>query len=253
MRQSESRHSIPRLLADVYLAQRQGAKGLSVWPLLRTGRFMAGAQTPVTTLSQALEDGFVSVDEIPRGRGMSDIHLHNRASDAVLVVHSEELPGGRGTLLVDVSVLIPPSRGLLVAAHSTSAWLALDALRGSFQCVEGQIGFAAAIDDEIVGVELMADPGLFARSFSSLLRPYLADALSVDRGGVSPMALDPLFNAPEEFLEALADARVTRRAGPTRGWGRPLRIAGGRISGCALEAGELIHLSAFPLEVAWAA
>lgn len=139
----------------------------------------------------------------------------------------------------------------------------------SFHTLDGQVGFVAAIEDEIVGLELLASPDLFAASFARLASGYVLDA--VDRAAlrgahesaaarhgapVDPDALrdhegeaDPVvpkprwYDAPEPFLAALARARCERR--PSRGLGDDLRLEGRGVSGCALDWHGLIHLSAF--------
>jgi hypothetical protein len=61
------------------------------------------------------------------------------------------------------------------------------------------------------------------------------------RGAPPPAAR---FDAPEPFLAALAAARP--ESGPSLGLGTDLRIENERIHACALVAGEVVHLTAFP-------
>lgn len=122
----------------------------------------------------------------------------------------------------------------------------LDEIGRAFQCVDGQVGFVAAIGDEIEGLELVGDPGVFARVFQSLLKAYAIDA--VDAAWLrdeSPDEAAHRFDTPESFLQTLAQAPVT--AGPSLGVGQDLRVEGESVSGCALECdGEIVHMTAFP-------
>jgi len=52
------------------------------------------------------------------------------------------------------------------------------------------------------------------------------------------------FDAPEPFLLALAGARA--EASASLGLGTDLRIEDDRVSACALVAGDVVHLTAFP-------
>jgi hypothetical protein len=164
----------------------------------------------------------------------------------VLIIFSEELHAESGALIADASVLLPPASELKIGVHPAGR---VRALRRAFSLVESQIGFIAAIGSEVVGLEVMADLEVFARSFDTLLRPY---ALEADAARGKPDAvLDPLFDSPERFLAALGQSHAVES--PTAGLGRGLRLVGPGLAGCALEAGEIVHLAAFPLEVAWAA
>ena len=147
-----------------------------------------------------------------------------------------------------------------VATRSTD----LRELEQAFHPLPGQVGFAAAIGDEIVGLEVIGRPEVFARAFRALLGGYLIDAVDAAflRGQSagrrpaerrSPSGLGELdapaaplregFDAPEPFLEALAEAQVT--ASPSLDLGEDLRIEGARVRGCALACREVVHLTAF--------
>ena len=148
-------------------------------------------------------------------------------------------------------MLLPPASELEICVHSEGTG-AHPKEKDAFSLVERQIGFVAVIGGEVVGLEVMADAEIFTRSFETLLRPYALDARAAElaRGGADSV-LDPLFDTPEAFLAALATSHAV--ASPTAGLGCGLRLAGPGLAGCALEAGGIVHLSAYPLEVAWAA
>lgn len=262
-------HSV---LERIRIAPQQAVRSLTIWPLVCE----AFAQRPdgarITTLSQALEDGFVSLEEHSRAHDPSgasavrELRIGNRACDPVLIIFSEELHAESGALIAEASVLLPPTSELEIGVHpadphygpagcpsgragETSEY---DEFREGFSLLERQVGFVAAIAGEIVGLEVMSDAEIFARSFETLLRPYALDARAAGNARrAADAALDPLFVSPEPFLAALETSRTV--ASPTAGLGRGLRVAGPGLAGCALEAGEIVHLTAYPLEVAWAA
>lgn len=140
----------------------------------------------------------------------------------------------------------------------------------SFHVVEGQMGFVAAIGDEITGVELLCDPALFRLAFSRLASGTVIDAIDhsalelgrareaqrARRRAVDPWLDEPLpeasgasetprprYDAPEPLLAALARARSERR--PSRGLGDDLRLEGRSVMACALDWHGIVHLSGF--------
>jgi hypothetical protein len=127
----------------------------------------------------------------------------------------------------------------------------LDEAAHAFRPLPGQVGFVAAIGDEVAGLEAIGREEVFARSFERLLRAYLIDAVDAAhlRGREAQAAVR--FEAPEPFLEALAAAPASER--PSLGLGRDLRLRGGGVAGCALVHGPagpaaLVHLTAFAEE-----
>lgn len=118
----------------------------------------------------------------------------------------------------------------------------------SFRPIEEQIGFVAAIDDEVVGLEAVASPALLRALFSKLLRAYAIDAIETkSANGPTPSqrALERRirFAAPEPFLYALARAQCRRAR--SLGVGDDLRLSGPGVSACALDAGGIVHLTGF--------
>ena len=106
----------------------------------------------------------------------------------------------------------------------------------------GQVGFVAAIGDEIVGLEAIGRAEVFARLFPTLLHAYAIDAVDIEHvREINPRAR---FDRPEAFLAALASAPAN--AGPSLAMGSDVRLASDAVEGCALVAeGALVHLTAF--------
>jgi hypothetical protein len=119
----------------------------------------------------------------------------------------------------------------------------------AFRPVERQVGFVAAVGDEVAGIEALGSPRAFARSYRALLRAYAIDAVdaALVKGLDEPADREgPRFDAPEPFLQALAEAPYT--TGPSLGAGEDLRLEGPTVAGCGLVHEGLVHLTAFPAQ-----
>lgn len=115
----------------------------------------------------------------------------------------------------------------------------------AFQPLPGQVGFVAALGDEVAGLEAIGRPDVFAASFSALLRSYAIDAVDAEVvRAASRGASGPRFDAPEAFLQALG--RADRSWNSSLGLGSDLRLEGAGLEGCALACEGLVHLTAFP-------
>jgi hypothetical protein len=123
----------------------------------------------------------------------------------------------------------------------------LEAIGRSFRPVPRQVGFVAALGDEVVGLEMLGSPAVFAESFRALLHGYAIDAVDAAfvraRDG-APAGTRPRFDAPEPFLAAVARARLDARR--SLGLGEDLRLEHAEVGGCALACGGLVHATAFP-------
>jgi hypothetical protein len=127
------------------------------------------------------------------------------------------------------------------ADYLESREAALAEMARSFALHERQVGFVAALGEEILGLEAIGRPDVFARAFGGLLRSWAVDAFE----GAPPLAPAPGPRRPEPqvFLEALGAARAS--VAPSVGPGVDLRLEGAGLSGCGLLAGDLVHLVAF--------
>ena len=122
----------------------------------------------------------------------------------------------------------------------------------AFRPLERQVGFVAVAGGEVVGLEAIGRPEVFAERFEALVRSYAIDAIDAalgrrEREPERERAL-PRHDSPEAFLAALGRAAVER--GPSLGLGDDLRIEGEGVAGCALVAGQVVHLTAFPAQPA---
>jgi len=101
------------------------------------------------------------------------------------------------------------------------------------------VGFVAAIDGEVVGMDAIGDAAVYAHSFSRLVDAYLIDALDESADKVAPKPADP-----EAFLAKVREAPATE--GPSLGLGADVRLRSEAVEGAALVAGEVVHLTAAP-------
>ena len=104
------------------------------------------------------------------------------------------------------------------------------------------VGFVAAIDGEVVGMEVIGAPEVYARSFTRLLDAYLIDAVEEGADKSESKTADPTA-----FLAKVREARTT--SGPSLGLGEDLRLRSDSVEGAALVAGQVVHLTAAPARV----
>lgn len=118
----------------------------------------------------------------------------------------------------------------------------------AFHALPEQVGFVAAIGDEVAGLEVIGRPEVFAADFHALLRAYAIDAVDApivrELAGPREAGASPRFEDPAAFLDALATAGGSR--GPSLGLGEDLRLQGESVAGCALLHEGIVHLTAFP-------
>lgn len=176
-----------------------------------------------------------------------------RKKMAMKVAESRTLRGhfraDQGEVWDEVAARLDHSR----SGSATSAYRDYAESRGSetaeyvsaFHPIERQVGFVAAIGDEITGLEIVGRPEVFARTFSGLVRAYGIDAVDAAfvKSREERRAGHARFDAPEPFLRALAASPSS--AMPSLGLGEDLRIDAAGVAGCALVAGDVVHLTAF--------
>jgi hypothetical protein len=117
----------------------------------------------------------------------------------------------------------------------------------AFRPVERQVGFVAALGDEVVGLEAIGSPQVFAECFRALVRGYAIDAVDaalVRARDAAPAGAKPRFDGPEPFLAAVSRAGL--RPSASLGLGQDLRLEDPEVDGCALACGGLVHATAFP-------
>ena len=112
---------------------------------------------------------------------------------------------------------------------------------------ERQVGAVFAICDRIAGIELFDRPDVYARLAPRVISGYALDALDTNPAE-APIGPERAIG-PAEFLSAVADVPVERRA--AIGLGEDVRLDGGELVGAGLLVdGAPIHLVAFAVAVA---
>lgn len=138
---------------------------------------------------------------------------------------------------------------------------ALAVARRAFPPQPAQVGFVAAVDGVVVGLEALGRPDELAAALPALVESYALDALAppgavgdVARrppvGEVGPRpdtALAPgRFESPEPFLAAVQAARG--EAAPSPGAGEDWRLASRAVRAAALVVDDaVVHVAAFPV------
>ena len=318
--------SITRFLDSVHLAPRQSAKQLTVWPLVLEIDREGGAAPPYLPLAQALEEGWLHVDEVSDGGSVPHARVRNEGDQAVLVLFGEELIGAKQNRIPNATFLVPAKRELVIdvtcveagrwgrrqagrwrkargfersaslVSHSLRRRMAkkvagarkdgrgyvadqsevwsevasrlefagrssptsaygdyvesrasdLAEIRAAFHPLERQVGFVAVIGSEVQGIEAIGRPDVFAASFERLLDAYAIDAVDYAAVVRRPrLVRGTAFSDPEGLLAALR--QTSRDPAPSLGLGEDIRISGADVEGCALAAGDLVHLTASPL------
>ena len=260
---------VAELLEDLHLAPRQAHKALTLWPLRRRTRGPQAAASRCVLLGEALASGTALLAERSEEGGAPIAHLENRGALPVLVLLGEEIPAARRDRVAGASLLLAPGTSLVLDGTCIEWARANGEVLESFHTVDEQVGFVAAIADEVVGLELLASPALFAASFARLAASYATNAVDGvalrlarertetlrrrrvaraawpdDEPGQDPEPSRPRwYDAPEPFLAALSRAPFQRW--PAKGLGWDLRLAGRGASGCALDWNGIVRLSAF--------
>jgi hypothetical protein len=118
----------------------------------------------------------------------------------------------------------------------------LEQIRDAIPPSRDQLGFVAAINDELVGLEAIGAASAFTRMYPSLLDAYATDALYA-RERARRRALQPSAD-PSAFIARVRKASTT--SAPSLGLGVDVRISGDQLEGCALVTDGLVHLTASP-------
>jgi hypothetical protein len=116
----------------------------------------------------------------------------------------------------------------------------LEEMRRAIRLHDGQAGAIVAIGGELLVLDYVSRPGVFAALHGPLVEGYALDALEAEENEA------PGIDAARGFALLVADCGVARRA-PSLGLGDEIRIASNAVAGSALAVeGELVQLTAFP-------
>lgn len=114
--------------------------------------------------------------------------------------------------------------------------------RAGLRVEPGQVGLATWLDGELLGVELLFGPTVFAEAFDRIVHSYVAEAIRTPsrRSGVPADITDV-----RRLLARIGDAPST--ANPSPGLGTDLRLDGRSGSAAVLldDEGRVVHVVAF--------
>jgi hypothetical protein len=97
---------IHSFIDQTHLGACQSYKALGLWPLIRTlGAEPVGLE--YVCLGDALEDGFVGIDEVSDDGSVPSVRVDNRSKTAVLVIFGEEIRGAKQNRVANASFLLP--------------------------------------------------------------------------------------------------------------------------------------------------
>ncbi len=240
------------LLAALHLAPRQAHKALTLWPLLREAHAPLPPAASCAPLAAAVDRGDCIIEDATGGAPCPRVRLDNLGRKPVLVVAGDELRGFADSWRARKSCLVAAGgRVVLDAAlareRPRQRAVEIAEILESFHTLENQVGFVAAIGDEVAGLEYVASPALLRRLFARLLGAYAARAAGAAWRNEAGRRLDAMerrlrFSAPEPFLRALSRAHSWRA--PSVGAGDALEIEGAGLCARALDAGGIVHLTA---------
>lgn len=235
------------LLAFVDTPQRHNR--ITIFPVVAADE----PQLSYLLLADALRRGVLSIQENGPGEAPCLI-AENRSTQPVLILGSETVAGDRNPRSVFQTVLLGPDSVTRVptADDTVSKWscVALEAQftdnLKEFPLLDNQVGILAFMGRELLGLDVLGTPELYAPMHRRLLTGYLISALTSGEKGVLELP------AEEAEMQALAGAleRAHRETAPCPGHGEYMTIHGEVTGGELRHNGHLVHLSVCPNGVA---
>ena len=200
-------------------------------------------------ITDAIRRGVVTLQE-NGGETPPHILARNRGHQPVLVLDCETLLGVGENHSTHQSVLLGPgsTTKVPISCMDPGKWCCA-ALQErfcesqeKFPRVENQVGILAFLGRDLLGLDALGCPELYASLHRRLVTGYLITALAAEaNGGLRPPA-------EMEDLQALAEAlqSAERVAAPNVGHGEYSTLKGTVTGGELRHNGHLVHLSVFP-------
>jgi hypothetical protein len=231
------------LLAFVDAPQRLGR--LTIFPVVSSDE----PHLSYLLMADALRRGVLTIEGDPAG---DPLHLvaQNKGPQPVLILDCENMAGEKTSRATNQSVLLGPSSVTLVpvSCQEVGRWSCKEleerfsGMIESFPLLEAQVGILAFLDRQLLGLDVLGSPDLYAPVHGRLLTGHLVTVLAA---GKRP-TLDQPAREPElkALAKALQDAQ--RVAAPCPGRGRYSTLHGEVTGGELTHNGHLVHLSVFP-------
>ena len=235
------------LLAFIDTPQRHGR--LTVFPVLASDE----PQLSYLLLRDALRGGTLTIKENGIGEDPCLI-AQNRGSQPVLILDCESMRGGSENHTTNQSILLGPGSVTHVptSCMAPGKWSCekreqrFSKDMESFPILENQVGILAFLGRQLLGLDAIGSPDLYAPVHRRLLASYLLMSMTAgERANAEP--------PPEEAdIQALAMALqcAVRVDAPCPGSGEYSTLHGDVTGGELRHNGHLVHLSVFPNGVA---
>jgi hypothetical protein len=223
------------LLAQVALAPQQSHKALTLWPLVLRSDALTSDEPGYVLLARALEDGSVELDEISDGGAVPHVRVTNRGVQDVLFLFGEEIRGAKQNRVANASFLVPARSELVV----------------DVSCVEkgrwgrrGHGGFG--VSEEVLSQKLRRKMAHRVAESRRRGDRFEADQIEVWNEIGARLERARAHSATDAYADYIGSRQSDLAEILAAGSGDDLRIEGEGVAGCALVAGELVHLTAFP-------
>ncbi|MGD2122366.1 MAG: hypothetical protein PVJ76_11510 [Gemmatimonadota bacterium] len=234
------------LLAFAEVPQRH--EWLTVFPIVSADE----PELSYILMAEAIRKGVVTLED---NGGGNPPHLlaRNLGPDPVLLLDCETLLGVQENHSTHQSLLLGAgsTTKVPISCMDPGKWSCEELeerfieSQASFPLVEHQVGILAFLGRDLLGLDALGCPDLYANLHRRLVTGYLITALAAN-GGSRPGSL-----ADSEDLMALAFALeiAERVAAPSVGHGEYSTLKGPITGGELRHNGHLVHLSVFPTGV----
>jgi hypothetical protein len=235
------------LLAFAEIPQRHDR--LTVFPVVSADE----PELSYLLLSDAIRRGVVTLED-NGGGNPPHVLARNTGSDLVLLLDCETLLGVRGKHSTHQSMLLGAgsTTKIPLSCMDPGKWSCQELEKrfaesqSSFPLLRNQVGILAFLGRDLLGLDALGCPDLYAALHRRLVTGYLITAIAAS-GDTVPATL-----ADSDDLRALASALevAERVAEPHVGHGEYASLRGTVAGGELRHNGHLVHLSVFPKGVA---
>mgnify|MGYP001816013909 CR=1 FL=1 len=234
------------LLAFAELPQRH--EWLTVFPVLAADE----PELSYLLMTDAIRRGVVTLEE---NGGGSPPHLlaRNTGADPVLMLDCETLLGVRERHSTHQSLLLGAgsTTKVPISCMDPGKWSCQEleerflVSQASFPLLDSQVGILAFLGRDLLGLDALGCPDLYASLHRRLITGYLITALEANGNGGSGSLADT-----EDLLDlAFALETAERVEAPNLGHGEYSTLEGAITGGELRHNGHLVHLSVFPTGV----
>jgi hypothetical protein len=110
-------HAVAPWVQQVELGQALEFENLTVFPLVGDG-----VRQPIyLTLDDAIGRGLVAIEEVSEAGSVSQVQVRNKAPQPVLLVDGEELVGAKQNRIVNLTIMVPANRTLVIPVSCVEA------------------------------------------------------------------------------------------------------------------------------------